>query len=180
MKLPKFLEINGNKAVQVGDKSFEILKWPYHYAEPIFEDFKQKLCGRPLVIKMFSDLTKKESPKEKNALKREVALIYFFRKHKNFVKLIGYSNTPSFIAIRGFPLGNYCDFIIHKTYKVTLPKFRITNKVLISFSKDLTTICRTIHKHNIIHTSLNPQILMVFINLLYRWTKMKPEEYLLF
>jgi serine/threonine protein kinase len=76
--------------------------------------------------------------------------LFFYKRHKHFVQIYGYSVAPEILVVKDYPLGNLNDFI----FEGKLDKCLDPLKQKLMFMKDIACALNALHINGFIHNDV--------------------------
>ena len=106
-------------------------------------------CGETAVV-----LKEMDSANDTSFL-QEVSIHYAFRKHRNFVKLIGYCVSPKTIVLRYYSLGSLDNLIFNGDHALAI-KIQYDFHLTFSLAVDISAGLSYMHSSGYVHCDLKP------------------------
>ena len=106
-------------------------------------------CGETAVV-----LKEMDSANDTSFL-QEVSIHYAFRKHRNFVKLIGYCVSPKTIVLRYYSLGSLDNLIFNGDHALAI-KIQYDFHLAFSLAVDISSGLSYMHSSGYVHCDMKP------------------------
>ena len=119
-------------------------------------DMKARAYGSSLCIAKV--LTVKEPSVDEIAMfGQEIAIMWFFRSSKNFVKLLGFTPTsPPIIIMKHYQHGSLTDLIYNDTQNISW-----TSNLIFRILRDVATGLKEMHEAGFIHCDMKPSNILI-------------------
>ena len=118
-------------------------------------EFSERTNGEKIVVKNLGTKIDKLTEAGRLAFEQELALMYMFCKHPNFVRLFGFCTDPSCIVMKYYGLGDLEDYV--KGHGPVTQMFAYSKLLVVELLKQFSEGVSYMHAKGIAHSDIKPK-----------------------
>lgn len=116
--------------------------------------------GEPLVVKEVGDVLEMMNDRVRDAFFQEVALMWRFRNHPNFVRFYGYSIRPVTMVMKYYALGDLHN-LISGGRSASQNVIVYSRKLIISLARQICDAVGHMHSAGVVHCDIKPANVLI-------------------